>query len=164
VTLATARLDTVPGFVTATDTVIAAVPFLLSLVAVTVALPAATPVTSPLPLTLATAGALLAHVTTRPDSALPLPSFGVAVSWTVCPTMMLAVAGLTVTDATGTTATVTDAMPLCLRSSPSPWRCRRRHRHQPAPVDARHSGRTARHVTTRPDSALPLPSFGVAVS
>jgi len=80
VTLATARLDTVPGFVTAADTVIAAVPFLLSLVAVTVTLPAATPVTSPLPLTLATAGALLAHVTTRPDSGLPLPSFGVAVS------------------------------------------------------------------------------------
>ncbi len=63
-----------------TVTVIAALPLCPSLVAVIVALPAPTPVTSPLPLTLATAGALLAHVTTRPDSGLPLASFGVAVS------------------------------------------------------------------------------------
>src|SRR5216117_415217 len=94
-------------------TAIAAVPPRPSLVAVIVALPTATAVTSPLALTLATAGALLAHVTTRPDSGLPLASFGVAVSWTVCPTMMLAVAGLTVTEATGTTVTVTAAVPLC---------------------------------------------------
>jgi len=165
VTLATARLDTVPGFVTATDTVIAAVPFLLSLVAVTVALPAATPVTSPLPLTLATAGALLAHVTTRPDSGLPLPSFGVAVSWTVCPTMMLAVAGLTVTDATGTTATVTDAMPLCpslvavIVALPAPTPV-----NSPLPLTLATAGALLAQVTTRPDSGLPLPSFGVAVS
>jgi len=61
-----------------TATAIAAVPLCPSLVAMIVALPAPTPVTSPLPLTLATAGALLAQVTTRPDSGLPLPSFGVA--------------------------------------------------------------------------------------
>ena len=61
-------------------TAIAAVPPRPSLVAVIVALPAATAVTSPLALTLATAGALLAHVTTRPDSGLPLASVGVAVS------------------------------------------------------------------------------------
>src|SRR5207249_1283565 len=88
-------------------TVIAAVPLLLSLVAVIVADPAATPLTSPLPLTVATAVLPLAHVTTRPESALPLASFGVAVSCWVCPGCRLTVAGLTVTDATGTHVTVT---------------------------------------------------------
>src|SRR3989442_1332634 len=82
-------------------TVTAAVPFLPSLVAVIVAAPAATPVTSPLPLTVATAGLPLAHVTTRPTSRLPLASFSVAVSCTVAPTETLGLAGVTVTDATG---------------------------------------------------------------
>jgi hypothetical protein len=51
---------------------------------VIVAEPAATAVTSPLPFTVATAGALLAHVTTRPVSGFPLASCGVAVSCAVC--------------------------------------------------------------------------------
>jgi len=63
--------------------VIAAVPFFPSLVAVMVAEPAATPLTSPVPLTVATAVLLLPHVTTRPDSAFPLASRGVAVNCTV---------------------------------------------------------------------------------
>ena len=62
---------------------IAAVPLLPSLVAVIVTDPAATPVTSPLALTVAIAVLLLAQVTVRPDSALPAESFGVAVSCTV---------------------------------------------------------------------------------
>src|SRR3989442_12131011 len=60
-------------------TVTAAVPFLPSLVAVIVAAPAATPVTSPLPFTVATAGLPLAHVPARPASRMPSPSSGVPV-------------------------------------------------------------------------------------
>src|SRR5438876_772254 len=82
-------------------TVIAAVPLFPSLVAVIVATPAAPPVTSPVALTEARLGALLAQVTTRPLSELPRESFGVAVSGTARPTGTLAGAGLTVTEATG---------------------------------------------------------------
>src|SRR5437763_16859935 len=64
-------------------TVMAAVPYCPSLVAVIVAEPAAFAVTNPLPLTLATPLLPLAHVTTRPDNALPVASLGVAVSCTV---------------------------------------------------------------------------------
>src|SRR5207245_7731970 len=78
------------------------VPFFPSLVAVIVAEPAATPVTNPLVLTVATAVLLLTHVTVRPVRGVPFESFGVAVSGNVAPTITLAVAGLTVTDATGT--------------------------------------------------------------
>src|SRR5256886_14489573 len=59
-------------------TVTAAVPLLPSLVAVIVADPAATPVTSPLPSTVATPVLLLDQVTTRPDNGVPLSSLGVA--------------------------------------------------------------------------------------
>src|SRR5213080_1973687 len=82
-------------------TVIAAVPLFPPLVAVIVANPAAPPVTSPVALTEARLGALLAQVTTRPLSGLPRESCGVAVSRTVCPTGTLAGARLTVTEATG---------------------------------------------------------------
>src|SRR6184192_478089 len=110
--------DAVPGL-TVTDatgnvlTVIVAVPLCPSLVAVIVAAPAVTPVTTPLPLTVATAVLLLPQLTGRPDNGLPLASFGVAVSCTVWPTGTDAVLGLTVTDATGTVLTVIVAVPLC---------------------------------------------------
>ncbi len=61
-------------------TVITAVPFLPSLVAVIVAEPAATPVTRPLVLTRAIAVLLLAHVTTRPLKILPAASLVTAAS------------------------------------------------------------------------------------
>src|SRR5712691_12172415 len=77
-----------------------------------IAVPAATPVTRPLPLTVATAALLVAHVTARPLSAVPPASRGVAVSCPVWPTRTLDAAGLTVTDATGTFVTVTVAVPL----------------------------------------------------
>src|SRR5690349_4918102 len=67
-------------------TVIAAVPLLPPLAAVIVAEPAATPVTSPLVLTVATELALVLHVTARPLSGFPAESRGVAVSCTVLPT------------------------------------------------------------------------------
>src|SRR6266705_1538002 len=96
-------------------TVMVDVPLLPSLVAVIVADPTATPATSPLPFTPAIDDGLVAHVIVRPVSVLPFASLGEAVSWVVCPTNTEAVAGLTVTDATGTGAavTVTADVPLC---------------------------------------------------
>src|SRR5213595_323516 len=89
-------------------TVTVAVPLCPSLVAVIVAAPAVTPVTSPPALTVATAVLLLPQLTGRPDNGLPLASFGVAVSCTVWPTGTDAVLGLTVT-----VLTVIVAVPLC---------------------------------------------------
>src|SRR5437879_1793602 len=82
-------------------TLIVAVPFLPSLVAMIVAVPAATPATRPLPLTVATAALLNVHVTLRPVSVFPAESVVTGVSCTVAPPGTLAVAGPTVTDATG---------------------------------------------------------------
>src|SRR5207245_2241062 len=65
-----------------TVTVITAVPVTPSLVAVIVAEPIATPITSPLPFTVATSVLLLTQVTTRPSSGLLFASRGVAVSCT----------------------------------------------------------------------------------
>src|SRR6267378_3941094 len=87
-------------------TVTAAVPLWPSLRAVIIVVPTTNPLTRPLPFTLATAALLLAQVTTRPLSGVPLASLGVAVSCTVCPTVTLADAGLTATEATGTFVTV----------------------------------------------------------
>src|SRR5689334_9130734 len=94
-------------------TVTADVPLLPSLVAVIVTgPPAATPVTSPLELTLATEVLFDDHVTTRPVRMFPLASLSVAVSCTVWPACTLAEAGVTVTVATGAPATVMLAVPL----------------------------------------------------
>jgi len=93
-------------------TVIADVPLLPSLVAVMVAVPAATPVTRPPLVTVATDGALLPHVTTRPASTFPAESLVVALSWTVWPVFRPADGGATVTVATGTVETVIVALPL----------------------------------------------------
>src|SRR6266511_1528428 len=65
-----------------------------------VAEPAATPVTRPLAFTVAMEVLLLAQVTARPASGLPLESFGVATSCTVWPAATVAVGGVTSTDAT----------------------------------------------------------------
>jgi hypothetical protein len=97
---------TVAGF-TLTDatgaavTVTEAVPLFPSLVAVMVAEPASTPVTSPLSLTLATPESLVVQVTTRPVSLFPYASRRVAMSWTVWPAITLPEVGLTRTVATG---------------------------------------------------------------
>src|SRR5438128_1677146 len=77
-----------------------------------VAAPDANPLATPLLLTVTTAGALLDHVIVRPLSTFPAESLGVAVSCTLAPTCTVAVAGLTVTDATGTFVTATVAVPL----------------------------------------------------
>src|SRR5438105_2639954 len=82
-------------------TVLAALPLIPSLVAVIVALPAATLVTSPLLLTVATLGLLEVHVTERPVRTRPPASLSTALSCFIAPTDRFTVAGLTVTDATG---------------------------------------------------------------
>src|SRR5207249_1853920 len=83
-------------------TVMADVPLFPSDVAVIVADPAPTPVTRPLPVTLATPALLLVQLTERPDSGVPFASLGVATSCTVPPTVTFAVAGATSTVATDT--------------------------------------------------------------
>jgi hypothetical protein len=146
-------------------TVIPAVPFLPSLVAVTIAGPAATPVTRPLPFTVATPVLLLAHVTTRPVRAFPFASRSVAVSCAVCPTGTLASVGATLTDATGGGGTVTVAVPLCpslvavIVAEPAATPVA-----NPLALTVAWPALLLAHVTTRPDSALPLASRGVAVS
>src|SRR6266498_1021208 len=166
------RMLAVAGL-TATDatgtgvTVTAALPLCPSLVAVIVADPATFPVTSPLVLTVATAVLLLVQPTVRPVRVLPPASFGVAVSCTVCPTGMLAVAGVTATEATGTGAavTVSAALPLCpslvavIVAEPAV-----RPVTSPLELTVAIEPLLLCQLTTRPERVLPLASFGVAVS
>src|SRR5205809_908412 len=151
---------------TRTDvTVTVALPALLSLVAVIVAEPAVTLVTRPLPLTVATLGLLLVHVTVRPVSVPPAESFGVAVSCTVCPTVRLVVAGEIATEATGTVVTVSAAVLLLpslvavIVAEPAATPATR-----PLPLMVATLGLPLVHVTIRPVSVPPAESFGVAVS
>src|SRR2546428_11788228 len=95
-------------------TVIATVPLWPSLVAVIVAVPPATPVASPLPLTVAAAVLLLAHVTVRPVSVFPAASLVTAANCCVAPTWRVPHPGLTVTHATGKVGIVTAAVSLPL--------------------------------------------------
>src|SRR6266487_398877 len=88
-------------------TVIVAVLLFPSLVARIVAVPALSPVTSPLEFTVATAAESEDQVIVRPVSAFPAESRGVAVSRRVSPTWIPAELGATVTDATGIAVTVT---------------------------------------------------------
>src|SRR6266540_2609861 len=132
-----------------------------------VAEPAATPETSPLlEFTVATEVLLLVQLTARPARVLPLASFGVAVSCTVCPTRMLAVAGLTATEATGTGVTVTAALPLwpslvaVIVAEPAATP-------ETSPLlefTVATEVLLLAHVTTRPDNGVPAASLGVAVS
>src|SRR5512145_2705489 len=94
-------------------TVTLAVPTRPSLVAAIVTVPAATPLTKPVSVTVAIAPSLVAHVTTRPVNSLPFASFSVGVSSSVAPTNTVPVAGDTVTVATGAGVTVTSDVPLC---------------------------------------------------
>src|SRR5207247_8474348 len=121
-----------------------------------------------LPLTAATAVALLAHVTTRPVSGAPPASFGVAVSCTVPPTSTLGAAGLTVTVATGRgagAATVASTLPLLpsqvavIVAAPAAIPVTR-----PVLLTVATAGTLLVHVRVRPVMALPLTSFGVAVN
>src|SRR6266480_1017113 len=146
-------------------TVMTAVPLLPSLAAVIVAEPAATPVTKPALLTVATAALLLAQVTTRPASELPAESFVTAESCGVAPTAMLADVGLTVTEATGTLATVMVALlllPSLVAVTVADPRATAVTR--PLPLTVATAELLLAQVTTRPMSALPAESLGTAVS
>src|SRR6266516_2941721 len=146
-------------------TVIVAVPLCPSEVAVIVADPAATPVTRPLALTVATAVLPLAQVMVRPESGLPFASFGVALSCTVWPTCTDAVAGLTVTDATGMVLTVIVAVPLCpslvavIVADPAATPLT-----TPLALTVATAVLPLDQVIARPESELPFASFGVAAS
>ena len=95
-------------------TVMVAVPLAVPDRAVIVVLPAATPVTTPEPETVATAVLLLVQVTDAPAITLPLASRTVAVNDAVLPMATVAVAGVTVTLAAVGALTVTVAVPLAL--------------------------------------------------
>jgi hypothetical protein len=150
----------------ATDT--PAVPLLPPLVAVIVAVPVATAVTCPPLATETTLLLLLAQVTVRPASTVPLASFSVAVSCAVAPTVRLLVAGDTVTVATGAgdgAATVTLAVPLIpsldavIMAAPIATAVT-------IPLDETVATLVFEddHVTARPVSTVPLASSVVAVS
>src|SRR5205809_523324 len=146
-------------------TAIAAVPLCPSLVAGRTAEPTAAPVTSPLPLTVATDRFELAQVTARPESVLPLASLSVAASCCVWPTWIVAEAGVTATEATGTVVTVIEEVPLCPSlvavTAAEPVA---RPVTSPLPLTVATDGLELDQLTARPDSALPLASFGVAAS
>ena len=98
------------GTVTRTDAL------LPSQVAVTIAAPLATAVTSPAPDTVAIAGSLELHVTTRVVMTAPVESRTVAVIGLVLPTAREMDVGVTVTVATadgGGRATETVVLPIC---------------------------------------------------
>ncbi len=92
-----------------TETV--AVPLSPSLSAWMVTEPADTPVTRPVESTVAVPGSVLDQVTNRSLSRLSAESRTSAWSWTVPPSTTVALLGDTVTLATGTELTVTDAVP-----------------------------------------------------
>lgn len=72
-----------------------------------VAAPTATPVTTPLELTVATPGVLLDQTMVRPVSTFPSPSIGSATSVVEAPTVMLAAPGTMRMSAMGRRSTVT---------------------------------------------------------
>src|SRR6266581_2053378 len=150
---------------TGTMTVIAALPLLPSLAAVMLAVPAASAVTSPLPFTVATPGASVDQVVVRPESGFPLASSSVAVSCCVAPAYIDAVAGLTLTEATGTGFTVIAAAALfpslvaVMFAEPTATPGT-----SPFAFTVATLGASLDQVIVRPESGLPLASSGVAVS
>jgi hypothetical protein len=152
-------------------TVMAAVPLFPSLVAVIVADPAATPVTSPVEETVAAPALEVVHVTARPVSTVPPASRSVACSCVVCPACTLAEDGATVTVATGggggggAAVTVIAAVPLwpslvaVIVAEPAPAPLTR-----PAVETVATEGFDVDQVTTRPLRTLPPASRAVACS
>ena len=92
-------------------TVIAALLLLPFAVAVTLAVPATTPVTRPEPLVVAIVGAELAHVTAEPFTVFPATSVSVALSCSVFPACTEPLAGETATLFTAPTDTENSDVP-----------------------------------------------------
>jgi len=151
----------------ASATVMDDVPVFVSLVAVMVVPPAPTAVTRPFPSTVAAAGLLEVHATTRPMSRLLAVSRSVAVSCCVgvIPSTRLAVAGVTVTVLTGASVTLIEDAPVFVSLvavmivPPAPAAVTR-----PFKSTVAAEGLLELHVTTRPVSTLPAASRSVAVS
>src|SRR5213080_1545278 len=133
----------------------AAVPLCASLVAVMVAGPTVAPLTSPLPLTVATAVLLDAQVTVRPVSVLPFASLRVAVSWNVRPVGTEAEAGVTVTAA----VPLRPSLVAVIVAEPAAAPLTR-----PLLLTVATAVLLLDHVTLRPDSRFPFASLSVAVS
>jgi hypothetical protein len=145
-------------------TVIVEIPLLPSLVALTVAVPGATPVTKPLELTVAIVGSLEPHVTTRPVNTPPMESSVAAASCVVADTRMPALGGETTTEATGTSETVIVLVPLFVSlvavivAVPGATAVTR-----PAVDTVATAGLLEPHVTTRSVTIVPTLSLTVAV-
>jgi hypothetical protein len=148
-----------------TMTVIAEVPDAEPLVAVIVAVPSATAVTTPVAETVATFVALDFHEIGRPVRMLPCASFNTAVNGAVPAIRMLVLIGVTVTDATGARATVTVAVPdlpslaAVIVALPTPTAVTR-----PSVETVATDVAFDDQVTVRPVRILPAESFTVAVN
>jgi len=122
-------------------------------------------VTTPVAETVATAVALDVQLTTRPVSTLPLASFKVTVSDCEPPAMIVAVLGVTTTEATGTGVTVIvavpDAVPLVAVIVVVPGATAVT---TPVADTVATPGVVELHVTVRPVRTLPSLSLSVAVS
>jgi hypothetical protein len=142
-----------------------AVPLWPSAVAVMLALPVATAVTSPVVETVATAVFVLAQVIVRPMSTLPLASLRTADACVVWPTLRLLVPSDTLTVATGATVTVTCTDPVTpplaavIVVFPAVSAVTR-------PIALTDAATTLEldQLTVRPVSTLPLASLSVAVA
>jgi len=146
-------------------TVTTADPFFPPLVAVIVAVPAATAVTTPVDATVATFVLSESHEMERSTTTVPFTSVTTAVSVVVPGTPMVAVAGLTVTVATGAAATVTADVPLfpslvaVIVAVPTLIPVTRPVAETDATVALLEP-----HVITRPVRTVPFASFVVAVN
>src|SRR5205807_7903387 len=153
-----------PAPTSTAPTVTAVAPLLPSLVAVIVASPGLAAPPRPVASTVATAGALLVQVTTRPARGLPLASCGVAESCSAPPSGSAPVPGLTATAAIGTGTTVTTAAPLrpslvaVMVALPGLSALTR-----PVASTSAAVGAVLAHVTDRLRTGVPL-AIGVAVS
>jgi hypothetical protein len=136
-----------------------------SLVAVIVAVPGATAATRPDEETVATPSSLEVQVTRRPVRTLLPASLTSAASCWVDPASTVAVAGLTVIEATGAEVTVTDALPLLsslvamMFAVPALTAVT-----SPVPETVATELLSELQVTARPASTPPLPSSVVAVA
>jgi hypothetical protein len=145
--------------------VIVALPLFPSLVAVMLAVPTATAVTTPSAETVATAGLRELHVTARPLSVAPLASSVVAAAWPVPTAVMEFGVRLTFTEATGTTVTVIEVVAVfpslvaVMVAVPTDTAVTR-----PVVLTVAAPVLLELHVTARPVSALPLASLVSAAS
>lgn len=176
VTVVPTLIATVDG-ATATDatgtgagavTVIAAVPFFPSLVAVMVALPLATAVTTPFADTVATPELLEDQDTARPVSVAPPASSVDTESVVVAPAVSVAVDGVTITEATGAgagAATVIVAFPVfpslvaVIVAVPALFAVT-----TPAVLTLATLGALDAQTRPRPERVFPLASYVIAVS